>query len=136
MAGMPLVFTWLSEAHAILGEHAEALNDITEAARIVEATDERVGEAEFLYRVRGDLLNAIGDQFGAEQHYHRAIEVAERQGAKLFQLRASVSLARLLRDQGKHTEAVDLLLPIYSWFTEGFDARDLTDAKALLDELP
>jgi predicted ATPase len=85
--------------------------------------------------VPGDLLNADGDQSGAEQHYRQAIAVAERQSAKLFQLRASTSLARLWRDQGKHTEARDLLGPIYNWFTEGFDAPDLKDARMLLDEL-
>jgi predicted ATPase len=88
-----------------------------------------------LLRVRGDLLNAAGDQFGAEQHYREAIAVAERQSAKLFQLRASTSLARLWRDQGRQTQAHDLLAPIYGWFTEGFDAPDLKEAKALLDEL-
>jgi predicted ATPase len=88
-----------------------------------------------LHRVPGDLLNAAGDQAGAEQHYRRAIAVAERQSAKLFQLRASTSLARLWRDQGKRPEARDLLGPIYHWFTEGFDAPDLRDAKELLNEL-
>ena len=88
-----------------------------------------------LHRVPGDLLSSVGDQAGAEQHYRQAIAVAERQGAKLLQLRASTSLARLWRDQGKRAEARDLLGPIYDWFTEGFDAADLKDAKALLDEL-
>ena len=83
----------------------------------------------------GDLLNAAGDRSGAERHYLQAIAVAERQSAKLFQLRASVSLARLWRDQGKRPEARDLVGPIYNWFTEGFDAPDLKDARALLDEL-
>ena len=82
----------------------------------------------------GDLLNAAGDHSGAERHYRQAIAAAERQSAKLFQLRASTSLARLWRDQGRRVEAHDLLSPIYSWFTEGFDAPDLKDAKALLDE--
>jgi predicted ATPase len=65
----------------------------------------------------------------------RAIAVAERQNAKLYQLQASTSLSRLWRDQGKCAEALDLLGPIYNWFAEGFDAPDLKDAKALLDEL-
>jgi predicted ATPase len=99
----------------------------------VEATDERLTEAELLYRVRGDLLNAAGEHGGAEQYYRKAIATAERQGAKLFQLRASTSLAKLWRDQGKRQEVIDLLGPIYQWFTEGFEARDLKDAKALLD---
>ena len=135
VVGMPGLFTWIAKAHAMLGQQAEARDCLAEAARIVEATEERIGEAEFLHRVPGDLLNAAGDQAGAERHYRHAIAVAERQSARLFQLRASTSLARLWRDQGKRAEARDLLGPIYNWFTEGFDAPDLKDAKALLDEL-
>ena len=88
-----------------------------------------------LYRVPGDLLNATGDRSAAERHYRQAIAVAERQSAKLFELRASTSLARLWRDQGKRAEAYDLLAPIYGWFTEGFDTPVLKEAKTLLDEL-
>jgi predicted ATPase len=88
-----------------------------------------------LHRIRGDLLNATSDRAAAEHDYRQAIAVAERQSAKLFQLRASASLARLWRDQGKRADARDLLGPIYNWFTEGFDAPDLKDAKALLEEL-
>jgi class 3 adenylate cyclase/tetratricopeptide (TPR) repeat protein len=135
VAGTPAIFVGLAAAHALLGQPTEARNCLAEAARIVEATDERVAEAELLYRMPGDLLNAIGDRSGAELHYRQAIAVAERQSAKLFQLRASTSLAHLWRDQGKHVEARDLLGPIYNWFTEGFDAPDLKDAKRLLDEL-
>jgi class 3 adenylate cyclase/tetratricopeptide (TPR) repeat protein len=135
VALMPRLLTWLAEAHALLGQPADAQNYLAEAARIVETTDERVHEAELLHRVPGDLLNATGDRSGAERHYRQAIAVAERQSAKLFQLRASASLARLWRDQGKHADARDLLVPVYNWFTEGFDASDLMDAKALLDEL-
>ena len=72
---------------------------------------------------------------GAARLYSQAIGVAERQSARLFQLRATTSLARLWRDQGKRADASDLLGPIYGWFTEGFDARDLKEAKALLEEL-
>ena len=125
---------WLAEGYAMLGQRAEGLNCLAQAAQFVETTEERFQEAE-LHRIRGDLLNATGDRSGAERHYRQAIAVAERQSAKLFQLRASISLARLWRDQGKRTEARDLLGPIYNWFTEGFDAPDLKDAKALLDEL-
>jgi predicted ATPase len=135
VVNMPMLFTWLAEAHAMLGRSAEARSCLAEAALIVETTDERVSQAELLHRVPGDLLNAAGDRSGAERHYRQAIVVAERQSAKLFQLRASVSLARLWRDQGKRVEARDLLGPVYHWFTEGFDATDLKDAKALLDEL-
>jgi predicted ATPase len=132
---MPIFFTWLAEAHAMLGQPAEEQDCLTEAARLVVTNEERWAEAELLHRVPGDLLNAVGDQSGAERHYRQAIAVAERQSAKLFQLRASVSLARLWRDQGKRAEARDLLGPIYTWFTEGFDTPDLKNARALLDEL-
>jgi class 3 adenylate cyclase/tetratricopeptide (TPR) repeat protein len=130
-----MLYTWLAEAHAQLGQSVEKQDCLAEAARIVERTDERVHEAELLHRVPGDLLNTAGDQSGAEQYYRRAIAVAEKQSPKLFQLRASISLARLWRDQGRQTEARDLLAPIYGWFTEGFDAPDLKEAKALLEEL-
>jgi tetratricopeptide (TPR) repeat protein len=131
----PMLFTWLAEAYATLEQPIAARNCLAEAARIVENTEERVSEAELLHRVPGDMLNAAGDRSGAERHYRQAIAIAERQSARLFQLRASASLARLWRDQGKRAEARDLLGPIYNWFTEGFDAPDLIDAKALLDGL-
>jgi len=80
-------------------------------------------------------LNATGDQAAAEQSYRQALAVAQRQSAKLFELRAATSLGRLWRDQGKRAEARDLLAPIYGWFTEGFDTPVLEDAKALLGQL-
>jgi tetratricopeptide (TPR) repeat protein len=131
----PTLLTWLAEAHAMLGHSAEERTCLAEAARIIGTTQERRFEAELLYRVPGDLLNAAGDRPAAEQHYRQAIASAERQGAKLFQLRASVSLARPWSDQGQRTEARNLLWPVYDWFTEGFDAPDLEDAKTLLDEV-
>ena len=67
--------------------------------------------------------------------YRKALSISEEQEAKLWELRAAASLARLRRDQGRHAEARDLLAPIYGWFTEGFDTADLKDAKALLAEL-
>ena len=118
----------------MLGQVTEQQNCLAEAARIIETTDERVSEAELL-RVTGDLQNAVGDRSGAERHYRQAIAVAERQSAKLFQLRASVSLARLWCDQGKRTKARDLLAPIYDWFSEGFDTPVLQDGRVLLDKL-
>ena len=135
MANMQIVFTWLAEAYAMLGQPTEAQNCLAEAARFFETTDERLLEAEVLHRVPGNLLASAGDLSAAEQHFHQAIAVAERQSAKLFQLRASTSLARLWRNQGRRAEAHDLLAPIYGWFTEGFDAPVLKEAKALLDEL-
>jgi len=71
----------------------------------------------------------------AECYFTQAIEMARGQSAKLFELRAAVSLARLWNEHAKHREARDLLAPIYEWFTEGFNLRALKEAKALLDEL-
>jgi predicted ATPase len=101
---------------------------------MIETTEERYHEAE-LHRLRGELLNATGDTSAAERSHHQALAVAQRQSAKVFELRAATSLARLWRDQGKRTEARDLLAPVYAWFTEGFDTPVLQDAKALLDQV-
>ncbi|MBV8507603.1 MAG: hypothetical protein JOZ11_17585 [Alphaproteobacteria bacterium] len=133
--GMPVVLTWLAQAHAALGQMAEVEKCLAEAAKRVEASDERFVEAEVLHRVPGDLRKAAGDPSGAERHYQQAIAIAERQGARLLQLRACTRLARLWRDQGRRAEAHDLLASIYGWFTEGFDVPVLKEAKALLEEL-
>ncbi len=130
----PLLLIFLGEAYAVVGQPIEGLNCLAEAAQIIETTEERTDETE-LHRVRGDLLSAAGDLSGAEQSYRQALAVAERQSAKLVQLRASISLTRLWSGQGKRSEARNLLASIYIWFTEGFDAPDLIEAKALLDDL-
>ena len=88
-----------------------------------------------LYRHKGQLLLRQGHSEAAEELYRNALRIAEQQQAKLWELRASVSLARLRRDQGRRAEARDLLAPVYDWFTEGFDTSDLKEAKSLLDEL-
>ena len=128
------VLTRLAEAYAMVGQPSDGLNCLAEAARIIETTDERCYEAE-LHRLRGDLLNATGDPSAAERSYHQALTVAKLQSAKLLELQASISLARLWCKQNRHGEARDLLAPIYGWFTEGFDAHDLKEAKLLLEEL-
>jgi predicted ATPase len=87
------------------------------------------------HRLRGELLVVVDDPVAAEASLHQAIAVARRQSAKLWELRGATRLARLWRDQGKRTEARDLLAPVYNWFREAFDTPDLQDAKALLDEL-
>jgi class 3 adenylate cyclase len=110
------------------------LNCLAEASQIIETTGERISEAA-LPRMRGELFNAIGDQTAAEQSYDQAFALAARQRPKLFELGAATSLARLWRSQGKYTEARDLLAPLYSWFTEGFDTLDLKEAKVLLEQL-
>ena len=100
----------------------------------MQIRNERVYETE-LHRMRGELLMSIRDFAGAEASFREAIAVAQRQSAKLFELRSAMSMARLWRDQGKRDEARELLAPVYGWFTEGFDTLDLKEAKALLDEL-
>jgi predicted ATPase len=133
IAGNAIGLIMIAEAHCKLGRGAERQKALAEAIHIIDATDERNAESEY-YRLRGDLLNAIAEDTAAEHCYEEAIAVATRQGSKLFELRAASSLARLWRDQGKRTEAHDLLAPVYGWFTEGFDTPILKEAKALLDE--
>ena len=129
--GTPNLLMMLAGAYAKVGRASDGLDCLAEAAQIIEMTDERYGEAE-LYRLRGDLLNATGDLPVAELSYHQAVAVAKSQNAKLFELRASIGLARLMCKQGRCGEAHDLLAQIYDWFTEGFGAPDLKEAKALL----
>jgi predicted ATPase len=88
-----------------------------------------------LHRLKGELALMAGDALEAEAAFNSAIAIARRQQAKSFELRASISLARLLAQRGRRDEARTTLSGIYNWFTEGFDTADLTDAKALLDEL-
>jgi predicted ATPase len=98
------------------------------------AGGERWARSEIV-RLKGEILRAQSASADAESCFRRAVEVAQRQGAKLLQLRAAVSLARLRQSQGSFREARELLTPLYDWFTEGFDTADLKDAKALLDQL-
>ena len=107
---------------------------LDDALQIVEGTGERWFAAE-LNRHKGQLLLRQGHSQIAEELYRKAFSIAERQGAKLWELRAAASLARLRRDQGRHPEARNLLAPVYGWFTEGFDTPDLNEAKELLREL-
>jgi tetratricopeptide (TPR) repeat protein len=124
----------LAQAHGMLGQPIEGLHRLDEARQIIEATEERLDEAE-LNLMRGDLLMQTGDRGAAEASFREAIVLAQGQSAKLYELRAATGLARLWRDHGKEGEARALLRPIYGWFTEGFDAPDLRDARALLAEL-
>ena len=75
------------------------------------------------------------DATKAQKYFERALAVSQKQQAKSWELRAAMSLTRLWRDQGKVQQARELLAPVYGWFTEGFDTRDLEEAKALLEEL-
>ena len=115
----------------------EALDMLNEALDTMDRTGERRTEAN-LYRFKGELLQLASPSDPAEPEacFKRALEIARAQGTKLWELRAATSLARLWQSQGKTKQARQLLAPIYNWFTEGFDTRDLQEAKALLEELP
>jgi predicted ATPase len=126
----------LAETLRRSGRAEEGLQVVEEALAVVEATGERWWEAD-LHRLRGDLLLPLSTQnaAGAEVEYGTAMATAHRQGARMLELRAATSLARLWRDRGAHAEAQDLLAPVHASFTEGLDAPDLRDAGALLEEL-
>ena len=130
---LPMWLTHLAAAYAELGQLDDALRCVGEAMSAVETTGERWCEAE-VYRVTGEIA-LMADELKAETHFDRALAVARQQQAKSWELRGSMSLARLWRDQGKVSEARELLVPVYGWFTEGFDTSDLKEAKALLNEL-
>jgi predicted ATPase len=123
----------LAKACEIAGQVEEALSLLDDSLQVAE----RIGECWFaaeLYRHKGQLM-LRGNSEAAEELYRQALTIAKEQEAKLWELRAAVSLARFGRDQGRRSEAHDLLAAVYGWFTEGFDTLDLKDAKALLDEL-
>ena len=116
------------------GQWQAALEHFAEARRLAEETECLCLQAETV-RLSGDLLLATGDRAAAEASYREALALARQQSAKLWELRAAMSLARLWRDQGKRADARDLLAPVYGWFTEGFGTPVLQEAKALLEEL-
>ena len=133
---VPLFLSDLAWAYAELGRCDEASRCIDEVITTLETTEERWFEAE-ASRVAGEirLRLPMADATKAQGYFERALTVAREQQAKSWELRAAMSLARLWRDQGKVQEARELLAPVYGWFTEGFDTRDLKEAKALLEEL-
>jgi predicted ATPase len=134
---MPLWLSHLASAHAELGQFDDAWRCIGEAITTVKATKERWCEAE-VHRLAGEIALMSPQQPGkgeAEAYFELALSVARDQQAKSWELRAAMSVARLLRDQGQGGTARELLAPVYAWFTEGFDTLDLRNAKALLDEL-
>jgi predicted ATPase len=135
-AWLPWYLSYLARAYAELGQFDDAWRSIYEAMTAVETTKERWCEAE-VHRVAGEiaLKSPEPDAAKAEAYFERALAIAHAQQAKSWELRAAMSMARLWRDQGKRSEARDLLAPVYGWFTEGFDTLDLKQAKALLEEL-
>jgi predicted ATPase len=132
----PYFLALLADVHGRVNRAAIGLGLLADALDVVERTGVRWIEAE-LHRLRGELLLTVpeADQPEVETCFVRALTVAREQGARLWELRAATSLARLWRDQGRRAEAHDLLAPIHDWFTEGFDTPDLREAGELLDEL-
>jgi predicted ATPase len=132
----PVYLALLARACGELGQFDEAWSYIGEAMTAIEATKETWYEAD-VHRIAGEiaLTSPEPDTARAEAHFERALAVARAQQAKSWELRAATSMARLWREQGKRDEARELLAPVYSWFTEGFDTLDLKQAKALLAEL-
>ena len=126
----------LAIAHANSGQFDDAWRCIDKAMTAMHATKERWCEAEAL-RVAGEiaLKSPQRDVAKAQAYFEHALTITQAQQAKAWELRAAMSLARLLSDQGKRQTARDLLAPIYDWFTEGFDTSDLRTARALLGEL-
>jgi predicted ATPase len=133
---LPLWLCHLTRAYAELGQFDSAWRFIGEAMTAVETAKERWYEAE-VHRVAGEVVRKSPkpDAAKAKGYFERALTVAREQQAKSWELRASMSLARLWRDQGKVQQARELLAQVYGWFTEGFDTLDLKEAKALLEEM-
>ena len=133
---MPWYQSYLAEACAELGQFDDAWHSIDEAMKAMETTKEKWCEAE-VNRIAGEitLMSSEADAAKAEAYFKRSLSVAREQQAKSWELRAAMSIARLWRDQGKPQHARELLAPVYGWFTEGFNTRDLKEATALLDTL-
>jgi class 3 adenylate cyclase/predicted ATPase len=133
---VPWYVAHMARARAEQGQFEEAWRHIDEALKAVDTTGETWCESD-IHRIAGEiaLLSPVPDVGKAKAHLDRALAVARAQQAKSWELRAAKSLATLLRDQGRHDEARELLAPIYAWFKEGFETLDLKMAKALLTEL-
>jgi predicted ATPase len=132
----PHLLCLLAEAYTQTGRIDEGLRALTEAHVSADEYENRAFEAE-THRLKGELLLKKDDSNipEAQNCFQRAVEIARKQSAKSLELRATMSLARLLAKQGERDEARAMLADIYNWFTEGFDTADLKEAKALLDQL-
>ena len=125
----------LAEARFDAGRLTDALAPLDHAVNTGEGPANGLYVPE-IHRLRGMFLKSLGAPAEeVESALRTALQIAEEQGAFLLKLRAATSLARLWRDQGKVQQARELLAPVYGWFTEGFDTRDLKEAKALLEQL-
>ena len=133
---LPIFLALQAEGHFKAGRDQAALQSIEQALATSDETGERWAIAEIL-RVKANLLLTTGHGRAEEVEgaLIESLEIARRQQAKSWELRSATSVARLWRDQGKVQQARELLAPVYGWFTEGFDTRDLKEAKVLLDAL-
>jgi predicted ATPase len=128
---VPLYLSYLTTTYAELGQFDDAWRCIDEAMTSAETTKERWFNA-YIHCIAGEIamMSPEPDTAKAKAYFERALTVAREQQAKSWELRAAMSMARLWRDQGTREEARDLLAPVYGWFTEGFDTRDLKEAKS------
>jgi predicted ATPase len=131
---LPTFLTFLAGAYGRAGKPEEGLMQLADAAKIVEATQTHCDEAE-MHRVKGELLVALNQPMRAEQSFREAVAVAQRQRARSWELRATMSLAKFWQGQGKRCDARAALLPVYDWFSEGGDTPLLKEARVLLDGL-
>jgi predicted ATPase len=133
---IPMYLSSLARTYAEVGKFEDAWRCMSEALTAIETRKERWCEAD-VNRIAGEiaLRPLAGDLKKAQAYFERALAVARQQQAKSWELRASVSMARLWRDQGKRQQGRELLAAVYGWFSEGLETRDLKEAKALLEEL-
>jgi predicted ATPase len=136
IAFVPWYMSLAARAHAELGQFGDAWCHIDEALKKIETTGETWCESD-VRRTAGEiaLVEPTPDVAKAEMHFQRALKIARSQDAKSWELRAATSLAKLWRGRSDREKARALLVPVYDWFTEGFDTRDLREAKALVDTL-
>jgi len=131
---IPVFLGRAAEAYLRAGQPERGIERVNEAIDCANRNNERQFESE-LMRLKGELLRVSGGETEAEMFLRKAIDIGQRQEARSWELRATTSLARLLRDTNRHDEGRATLAEIYKWFTEGLDTADLKDAKSLLDEL-
>jgi predicted ATPase len=133
---IPLWSSYLADSYAALGQFFDAWRSMGEATSIIETSKERLFEPE-VQRMAGEVALAAPtpDVVKAESYFRRALTISRAQQAKAWELRAAMSMARLWSDQGEYNKACELIAPVYDWFAEGLETRDLKEAKLLLDSL-
>ena len=131
---LPWLLRWLALAHALGGQWDEAHRALDESEQVAHRTGETLGLL-VVTVTRGIFLEQTGESEAAEKELLEGLEMTRESGARLYELQAATSLARIWASKGERREAVELLAPLYDWFTEGFDTAPLQDAKSVLDAL-